>query len=101
VIGARHRGRLFKIRDTGARVPKNLDESRFGNPREVQMDDRNFEQELASARLTVEDLARAGDLSAVDQRTLLLGLSALEEKADRDRVEASRERASRFRLGAS
>ena len=58
LIGVRHRGRLFKIRDTGARVPKNLDESRFGNPREVQMDDRNFEQELASARLTVEDLAR-------------------------------------------
>jgi hypothetical protein len=43
----------------------------------------------------------AGDLSAVDQRTLLLGLSALEEKADRDRVEASRERAPRFRIGAS
>jgi hypothetical protein len=65
------------------------------------MDDRTFEQELASARMTVEDLARAGDLSAVDQRTLLLGLSALEDQANRDRVEASRERASRFRLGAS
>jgi len=65
------------------------------------MDDGNFEHELASARMTVEDLARAGDLCAVDQRTLLLGLSALEEKADRNRVEASGERASRFRLGAS
>ena len=39
------------------------------------MDDRNFEQQLASARLTVEDLARAGDLSAVDRRTLLLAFS--------------------------
>jgi hypothetical protein len=77
LIGARHRGRLLKIRDTDTRVPKNVDERRLGNPREVQMDDRNFEQELASARLTVEDLARAGDLSAVDRRTLLLGLSAL------------------------
>jgi hypothetical protein len=56
------------------------------------MDDRNFEQQLASARLTVEDLARAGDLSAVDRRTLLLGLSALEGQAHSDRAEASRER---------
>ena len=82
-------------------MPNNVDESRSGKPWEVQMDDETFEQELASARMTVEDLARAGDLSAVDQRTLLLGLSALEDQASRDRVEASRERASRFRLGAS
>jgi hypothetical protein len=83
-------------------VPNSVDESCSGKPPwEVQVDDGNFEHELASARMTVEDLARAGDLCAVDQRTLLLGLSALEEKADRNRVEASGERASRFRLGAS
>jgi hypothetical protein len=55
------------------------------------MDDRNFEQQLASARLTVY------------RRTLLLGLSALEGQAHSDRAEASRERmvASRFRPVAS
>jgi len=44
-----------------------------------------FEQELATARSAVEELARTGVLAAADARMLLLGLSALDARAVRAR----------------